>query len=385
MPLYLNNHDQRRAISIPAAIEAMERMLGLFARGDAIRRPRIDNFLPSTRQDEFFCFSSMEGGSRAPGYYALRIKPDIISWPRVNGKVRQRKYATRPGLYGGLVLLYNTDNAEFLALLNDGHIQHVRVAVTAALGVKYMARADAKVMGVIGSGGMARYFAIAMKAVRPIERVQAYSPHRGRLEQYIAEMAAELKCEVVPCRSTGEAIREADIISLCTSSLEPVIEPEHIRPGAHVTNVLTTELSPEAFARIEVVGLLARRTPMSAAGYVDDDYGGIRGSAMAYVGGQPAERARVPVYPKNPDRYPNAKYVDCLNYNTGEPYRREHADEITTIATNSNGILEGETGPSSGFQGLQFASVAGAMYESARRMGIGTELPAEMFLQDIPT
>ena len=117
MPLYLNNHDQRRAISIPAAIEAMERMLGLFARGDAIRRPRIDNFLPSTRQDEFFCFSSMEGGSRAPGYYALRIKPDIISWPRVNGKVRQRKYATRPGLYGGLVLLYNTDNAEFLALL----------------------------------------------------------------------------------------------------------------------------------------------------------------------------------------------------------------------------------------------------------------------------
>ena len=144
MPLYLNNHDQRLAISIPVAIEAMERMLRLFARGDAIRRPRIDNFLPSTRQDEFFCFSSMEGGSRAPGYYALRIKPDIISWPRVNGKVRQRKYATRPGLYGGLVLLYNTDNAEFLALLNDGHIQHVRVAVTAALGVKYMARADAR-------------------------------------------------------------------------------------------------------------------------------------------------------------------------------------------------------------------------------------------------
>ena len=154
MPLYLNNDDQRRATSIPEAIEAMERMLRQFARGDAIRRPRIDNFLPSTRADEFFCFSSMEGGSRAPGYYALRIKPDIISWPRVYGKVRQQKYAVRPGLYGGLVLLYDTDNAEFLALLNDGHVQHVRVAVTAALGVKYMARADAKVLGIIGSGGI---------------------------------------------------------------------------------------------------------------------------------------------------------------------------------------------------------------------------------------
>jgi hypothetical protein len=65
--------------------------------------------------------------------------------------------------------------------------------------------------------------------------------------------------------------------------------------------------------------------------------------------------------------------------------RRERPDEITTLATNSNGVLEGETGPNSGFQGLQFAAVAGAMYESARRMGIGTELPGEMFLQDIPT
>ena len=79
MALYLNNDDQRRAISLPEAIEAMERMLRQFARGDAIRRPRIDNFLPTTRADEFFCFSSMEGGSRAPGYYALRIKPDVIS------------------------------------------------------------------------------------------------------------------------------------------------------------------------------------------------------------------------------------------------------------------------------------------------------------------
>src|ERR1700686_5129002 len=98
MPLYLNNADQQRATSIPEAIEPMERMLRQFARGDAIRLPRIDNFLPSTRADEFFCFSSMEGGSRAPGYYALRIKPDIISWPRVFVKVRQEKCAVRPVL-----------------------------------------------------------------------------------------------------------------------------------------------------------------------------------------------------------------------------------------------------------------------------------------------
>jgi alanine dehydrogenase len=385
VPLYLSNDDQQRAISMSAALEAMERMLAQFAHGDAIRRPRIDNYLPSTRPDEFFCFSSMEGGMRAPGYYALRIKPDIVSWPKVEGKVRRLSYCYQPGLYGGLVLLYDTDTAELLAILNDGHVQHVRVAATAALGVKYMAKPDARVLGIVGSGGMARFFAPAIKAVRPIGRVQAYSPNRARLEAFCSQLAGTLQCEVVPCSSAEEAARGADVLSLCTNSQEPVVEPGLIQPGMHVTNVLTTELSREGFGRIEAVGLLARRTPMSVAGYVDDDYGGIRGTAMSYVGGQPREREKVPVYAKNPDRYPNAKYVDCVNWKTGEPYRRERADVITTLATNSNGVLEGETGPSSGFQGLQFASVAGAVYESATRLGLGTALPREMFLQDIPT
>lgn len=385
MPLYLNNADQERSIQAIDAVNAMERMLRQFSRGDAIRRPRIDNFLPTTRQGEFLCFSSMEGGSRAPGYYALRIKPDIISWPEVNGKRRRVTYSYKPGLYGGLVFLYGTDNAEFLAILNDSYIQHVRVAATAALGIKYMANPDARVLGVIGSGGMARSFAGAAKAVRPIERIQAYSPNRERLEAYCKDMASKLGCEVVACNTAKDAARDAAVLSLCTNAQVPVVEADWICPGAHVTNVLTEEISPEGFARIDVVGLLARRTPMSLTGFVDDDFSGIRGDAMAYVGGQPQERSQVPVWKPNAKRYPNARYVDCVNWETGECYRREQPELITSIATNSFGVLEGEAGPSSGIQGVQFAAMAGAIYEGARRLGLGTELPREMFLQDTPT
>ena len=89
---------------------------------------------------------------------------------------------------------------------------------------------------------------------------------------------------------------------------------------------------------IKVVGLLARRTPMSAAGYVDDDYAGIRHSAMSYVGGQPHERDKVPVYPKNPDRYPNAKYVDCVNWTSS-------VAPDTARSTNSNTTAVGSTFP----------------------------------------
>jgi len=131
----LDNQDQERSITAKEAIEALEDGIHQLARGDAIRRPRIDNLIPTRRSEEFFSFSSMEGGVREPGYYALRIKPDIISWPVINGMHRRVTYCYHPGLYGGLVFLYNVDNAELLAIMNDGYVQHLRVAATAAIGV----------------------------------------------------------------------------------------------------------------------------------------------------------------------------------------------------------------------------------------------------------
>lgn len=73
MPLFIDNQNQEKSITPIEVIEALEHGVRQFARGDAIRRPRIDNLLPTAKPDEYFCFSSMEGGIRDPGYYALRI------------------------------------------------------------------------------------------------------------------------------------------------------------------------------------------------------------------------------------------------------------------------------------------------------------------------
>ena len=384
MPLFLSNEDQAACISAAEAIDAMENGIRQMARGDAIRRPRIDNLIPTTRPDEFFCFSSMEGGLRSPGYYALRIKPDVVSWPVVDGVRRRVTYAVKPGLYAGLVLLYAVDNAELLAIMNDGYIQHVRVAATAGLGIRYLAHPEAKVMGLLGSGGMARTFALAARAERPIERIQVYSPSRAHVEAYLEEMAPQLDCELVAVDTPDAAARDADILSLCTNSMQPVVQAEWLRPGMHVTNVTAHELPPEGYARIDVAGLLVRRTPMSLAGFVDDDFD-FRTDVMSYAAGQPEERARIPAGSQEPNRYPNARFPLCCDWQTGQPYHRERPDEITTLASWSLGVLEGEGGASVGPQGLQFACVAGKMYERAKEQKRGTELPAEMFLQDIPT
>jgi ornithine cyclodeaminase/alanine dehydrogenase-like protein (mu-crystallin family) len=383
MPIFLTNEQQAACITAREAVDVMAEGCKQFSLGDAIRRPRIDNYLPTSRTSERFCFSSMEGGIRS-GYYALRIKPDILSWPVVNGLRRRISYCVKPGLYGGLVFLFSTENAELLAIMNDGYIQHVRVAATAALGVRYLARPDASIIGMFGSGGMAHHFAECLNEVMAVHQLQVFSPNSSNLQSYCTEMEKKLGYEFIPNKSPESVAKNADVLCLCTNSQDPVVDAGWIKPGTHLTNVRTTELSDELCAKIEIAGLLTRRTPPSVVNFIDDDFD-IRGDAMAYVGGRPEERAKIPRGVPTKNRYPNAKYVDCCDWKTGKPYKRDRRGEITILATNSMGIHEGDAGASAGNQGVQFATVAGRIYENARKLEIGQNLPLEMFLQDIPT
>ena len=390
MPIYLDNKSQALAITAIEAIDVLEHGIREFARGEAIRRPRIDNLIPTRRPEEFFSFSSMEGGMKNPGYYALRIKPDIISWPTIDGMRRRVTYCHKPGLYGGLVFLFSVDTAELLAIMNDGYIQHLRVAVSAALGAKYLSRPDASVLGIIGSGGMARSFAEAFCVVRNLTTIKVFSPTRSHLEAFVREVAPKVSADVIPVSQPIEAVRGSDIVATCTNSYSPVIIGEWLDPGVHIANVMWWELGPDVLKRVDTAGLFVRRTPMSVRGYVDDDFA-IRVDVMSYAAGTAEERARIPTRSKemfgikDRNRYPNARYVDCINWESGVPYSRVSETEVTTLANNSFGTLEDETGPSSGIQGIQFASVGGRIYERARELKIGTELPLDMFLQDIPT
>ena len=238
-------------------------------------------------------------------------------------------------------------------------------------------------MGIYGTGGMARAIPLAAIAERPIEQLQVYNPNREHLDQYCEEMAGKIDCKVLPARNPEEVCEGADIVCTCTTSLEPVLQPDWIRPGMHLNNITPWELSEAVCDRVETVGILIRRAPMSVAGFVDDDFS-IRLNIMSYAAGRPEERARIPIGSPNPNRFPRARVVEMCNWATDEPYNRQ-PDEITILANASKGTLEGDAVGSSGMQGIQFASVAGRIYETARKKGLGRELPRELFLQDLPT
>src|SRR6185312_13912036 len=139
-----------------------------------------------------------EGGSTA-GYFAIRMKSDIIYETRYNGSITQEKYCTRPGLYCGLILLTSVETGEPLAFIHDGHLQHMRVGADGGIGVKYMANEDAAVVGMLGTGGMARTHMEAFWAVRTIRKLQVFSPTRENREKFGREMAAKYNMEVEVC------------------------------------------------------------------------------------------------------------------------------------------------------------------------------------------
>jgi len=378
----LNNQDLESVCDMPACIDVLYDALKAYSERNAARRPRIDVFAPTSRPQEFACFSSMEGIIRG-GYYAIRIKPDIISWPEVNGVKRRVTYCYEPGLYGGLILVFRTENAEFVAIMNDGFIQHMRVGATAALGAKYLARADAEIVGMIGSGGMARSFALGFSAVRRLRKIKAYSPNRQNLESYCREMSVKTGIDVVPVKSAREAVKGADIVATCTNSIEPVLEGRWLEPGMFVANVTSRELDQEVLRRVTLVGYLVfEGDPLKLEGFTDANFE-IRTNAMAYVSGQPEERQRIPAGKEKEITLVNARWTPCLDWQTGAAIGRQSDEEITVLAelagSNSRGLA------SSGIQRIQFASIAGRAYELASARGLGRLLDRQLFLQDIPT
>ena len=96
----------------------------------------------------------MEGGSTG-GYFAIRIKSDIVFERETNGVRTQEKYCSRPGRYCGLVLLTRVEDGEPLAIIHDGVLQHLRVAADSSIGTALMAREDSRTLGMLGSGGIA--------------------------------------------------------------------------------------------------------------------------------------------------------------------------------------------------------------------------------------
>lgn len=362
--LMINNEVVAQTLTMRESIEAQEAAFAGLLHGKAIFRPRIDTYVPCDREDGYYRFGTVEGASG--GYYAVRLKSDIVHWPMgADGSTSENKYCMQPGTFCGLVFLYSTGNGEPLAILNDGHLQHMRVGGAAGIGTRLLAREDASVVGMIGSGGMARTFLEAYAVVRKLKKVKVFSRNPENRKKYAGEMSTALNIEVVAVDSVREAVRGVDILSTCTDSIKPTIEPEWLEPGMHVVNLSPHEISADVAARFDVKVQQGKEgLPIPES---DMFRKGVGGSLGAFVMGTEEQQKRLPRATKNLqlDEWP--VYTDIIS---GKAPGRTSNEQITHYRTIGN-------------WGIQFSSVGALVYRKAKAAGLGREIPTEWFLQDI--
>src|SRR5215471_1144134 len=291
--IFLTNEHIQQVLDMPICLKAMEDAYHELNEGRAGYRPRIDFYVPA--EPHYYRWGTMEGASLKLGVFAIRMKSDMLAWEEQDGFNVEDKYCMQRGTYCGLIFLLSTRNAEPLALMNDGFLQHMRVGACAGLGTKYLARKNSKVLAMIGSGGMARTYAAAIKEVRPIEVIRVFSPTKANRERYAQEMTEKLDIEVVAVDSPEKAVKGADIVSLTTDSLVPVIKAEWLEPGMHINNVRNNETGPDVFKRIDVKARLGTSTlaaDRNAPGVTTGSDG-----MFGYIAGNAEEKKKIPSSP----------------------------------------------------------------------------------------
>lgn len=368
--LLIDNAAVEQVLDMDGCIASLEAGLHGLVTGDAVNRPRFDIYVPTGDGESFYRSGNMEGAIASTGMYAIRLKSDVITWPRdERGRWTEDKYCVRPGTYCGLVFLFSTRDGEPLALINDGYLQHMRVGAGAGIGAKYLARADASRVGMLGSGGMAEVYLEAFRAVRPITEVTVYSPTEAHRTAFAAGMSDRLGIPVRAVDSAEEAVSDVDIVATCTDAMEPTLRAEWLRPGQHVTNVGPSEISREVFQRADV------RIKQGVSGWPKGTADlprvltGRGHSPIAVAAGSEAELAGLPSADAHPMGYDMTlpTFTDLLG---GEVVGRVDDEQITFWHNIGN-------------HGLQFAAVGGWVYQRIREQGLGRELPTEWFLQDI--
>ncbi len=236
MALWLSEADVRASLTMPAVMQAMEEALAAFSAGRVVQPVRTAFEL---RERAFFAL--MPAYDREQGILGAKLVSVI---PENAGRALPTHLAA--------ISLFDPETGELIAVMDGRLITEMRTAAVSALSVKYLARRDATVLAVLGSGVQARSHVAALPLAIPFEDMRAWSPNAGHLSEFAQETGVRAAC------SAEEAVRDADVVVVATNSVTPAIESGWVKWGAHVIAIgacrpSQREVDPELVARARLV------------------------------------------------------------------------------------------------------------------------------------
>jgi alanine dehydrogenase len=204
----------------------------------------------------------MSARCRPPASPACGRGSQIIRPP--SAKIDRRTYENPQAFNWGIVILYSIETAEPLALLHEFHLSGMRVGATTALAVDAIARPDAATLGLFGTGKQARNALAAIALVRPLRRVNVYSPNAEHRAAFVRDMARP-GLDVGAAADAGAAVAGADVICCATTAMAPVFDGNSLEDGQLVVSIANSDVTNK---RSEV----DRRTYERASAIIVNDW-----------------------------------------------------------------------------------------------------------------
>lgn len=317
MTLMLREADVRQLLTMPDAIDALDAAFRDLGAGAAQNVSRQRIVLPQ-HQGVLHMLAAAVPALDALGFKAYTASANGVRF---------------------VVNLYRASTGELLAMIEADWLGRMRTGAASGLATRLLARAEAKVVGLIGTGGQAETQVLAMAAARPLECVRVWGRDRVRLGAFCALMAQQTGVLVEPAASAEAAISEADIVVTATTAREPMVRGDWLAPGTHI-NAMGSNWAD----RREIDTAAVQRADLIVADSV----------AQAQI------EAGDLIIPANEGKLDWQRVHELAAIVAGTTPGRENATQITLF--NSLGV------------GLEDVAVAARIYALARERGIGEEL-----------
>lgn len=210
MSLFLSESDVRQLLTMPLAIEAVDAAHRELSQARAIDIPRQRTRLPQT---------------------ALHILQGALP---ASDAIGYKAYTSNRSGVRFLVHVFSAATGTLRVVLEADLLGMMRTAAASAVATRCLARPDAEVLGLFGSGWQAEGHVEAIAAVRPVRRVKVFARNAERLSAFCKKMSERLSIEVVPAASAEETVRGSDIVSTVTTAATPLFDAAWLSPGTHI-------------------------------------------------------------------------------------------------------------------------------------------------------
>jgi alanine dehydrogenase len=231
--LILTEKEVTELLDMRSTLDAVESVLRQHAEGRATNRARRRVALAKSG------LNFMAAG--APEFGALGLKAYTIA------RSGARFYT----------MLFDPESGELLSIMQSDKMGQLRTGAASGVATKHLAREDANTLGLYGAGWQAESQLEAVAAVRDLERIIVYSRSEESRKKFAEKMSERLGMEVETTHAAEEPAAQ-DIVVTATSSREPVLHGEWLRPGAHVNAagsnfVFKSEIDREVVRRASFV------------------------------------------------------------------------------------------------------------------------------------